>query len=85
MSIALTAITVTGTEFIHVIIMAATPVSVSLFMYDIWDALRALDARSNFGGDRDHLGLRPEEVELIVATSAINKNSVAVLNGNKHG
>jgi hypothetical protein len=46
MSIALTAITVTGGNFIHVIIMAASPVSISLFLYDIWDALRALDARS---------------------------------------
>ncbi|MDE0951151.1 MAG: hypothetical protein OSA45_07765 [Halioglobus sp.] len=46
MSIALTAISITGDGFIHVIIMAATPVAVSLFLYDFWDALRALDERA---------------------------------------
>lgn len=43
MEIALTAIQVTGGDFIHVMILAASPVATSLFLYDFWDALRALD------------------------------------------
>ena len=50
MEIALTAIRVTGGDFIHVLIMATTPVAVSLFMYDLWDALRALDDRATTSG-----------------------------------
>jgi hypothetical protein len=46
MEIALTAIQVTGGEFINVMIMAASPVALSLFLYDFWDALRALDDRA---------------------------------------
>lgn len=43
MAIAVTAIAATGAGFIHVMVMASFPVSVSLFLYDFWDALRALD------------------------------------------
>jgi len=43
MEIALTAIQVNGASIIHVMILAATPVSLALFLYDYWDALRALD------------------------------------------
>lgn len=43
MEIALTAIQVSGGTFVWVMVMAAAPVSFSLFLYDFWDALRALD------------------------------------------
>ncbi len=50
MEIALTAMQVTGGDFVHVLIMAATPVAVSLFLYDFWDALRALDDHATASG-----------------------------------
>jgi hypothetical protein len=53
MEIALTAIATTGRDFIHIIIMAAMPVTVSLFLYDVWDALRALDSHAMAPGDQD--------------------------------
>lgn len=46
MQIALTAMSVTQGDFIWVLIMATSPVALSLFLYDFWDALRALDNQS---------------------------------------
>jgi beta-glucosidase len=39
------------------------------------------NSKNSPGGDRDHLGLRPEEVALIKAAAAANTNTVAVLIG----
>ena len=46
MQIALSAMSVTEGKFILVLIMATTPVALSLFLYDTWDALRALENQS---------------------------------------
>ena len=46
MQIAITAMAVTKGDFIWVLVMATTPVALSLFLYDFWDALRALDNQS---------------------------------------
>jgi hypothetical protein len=46
MQIALTAMSVTKGDFIWVLIAATSPVALSLFLYDFWDALRALDNQS---------------------------------------
>jgi len=43
MEIALIAIQITQDGFMGVMIMAAAPISISLLLYDYWDALRALD------------------------------------------
>ena len=46
MQIALTTRSIVEGGFIWVLVMAATPVAVSLFLYDLWDALRAVDNQS---------------------------------------
>lgn len=39
------------------------------------------NSKISIGGDRDHLGLRPQDVALIQAAAAVNSNSIAVLIG----
>lgn len=46
MQIAITSMSITPGEFIWVLVMAASPVGMSLFLYDLWDALRALDRKT---------------------------------------
>lgn len=43
MEIALIPMSVAGGEIIGVLVMASMPVGIALFLYDFWDALRALD------------------------------------------
>ncbi len=44
MEIAMIAISVTGGDFFTVLIVAAFPIAIALFLYDGWDAMRAADS-----------------------------------------
>lgn len=46
MQIALTTMSLTEGNFIWALVMATTPVAMSLFLYDVWDATRAYEAQA---------------------------------------